>query len=65
VLNMQINDLIFTIHFRWGIGLDLESTGRAVPTLIYDDEGTIEPYMYNGWSLRIPFLLFNLGVLSE
>lgn len=65
MLNMQINDLIFTIHFRWGIGIDLESTGQPVPTVVYDDDGNIEPCMYNGWSFRIPFFLFNLGVLSD
>ena len=65
VLSMQINNTIFTVHLRWGIGVDVEATGAPVPTIIYDGEGTVESCMYNGWSLRIPFFLISLGVISD
>ena len=65
MLNIQIERFLFTVHLRWGIGADLESTGGDVPTLMYDTEGGVEPCIYNGWTLRLPFLLFTIGVIYE
>ena len=63
-MTIEYNNFLLTINFRWGIGVDLESTGAPIPTMIYDDEGIIEAVMYNGWCLRVPFMFLTVGRMS-
>jgi hypothetical protein len=62
-MSFDLFNLTITITLRWGIGLDLESTGGDVPTLVIDTDGTATPCLYNGWTIRIPFIMLTLGII--
>jgi len=63
-MSFELYNLTITITLRWGIGLDLESTGGDVPTLVIDDMGRAEACFYNGWAVRVPFIMLTLGILT-
>ena len=51
-MTIEIGNFMLALYFRWGIGLDLESTGQPVPSILYDDLGNLEYAMYEGWTVR-------------
>ena len=55
-------NMLWSINFRMGIGLDVESCDSR-PVWAVDTDGEIEALSFNGLVLCIPFFVITIGSL--
>jgi len=64
-MNVWFGELVLTIEFRNGIGLDIEATDSRLVWVMNNNTGDLKTMLFNGLILLLPFIIITLGSVYE
>lgn len=60
-MNFQFLNMIWTLDFRNGFGLDIEATDSRPVWTVMNNDNHVTPMAFNGLVLLLPFICVTIG----